>query len=582
MNRCLTTTFVACVLATVSRGDDPDPKLAGQAYTILKNACYRCHGQNGETEGGFGYALDHKQLLAKKKIVAGDAAKSRLFKRVKNGEMPPEEEKPRPTEAEIAVLEKWIAAGAPAFPESAATASRPFRGETEILTSVRDHLRQADDEDRSYLRYFTLNHLANNPKVSGDDLRWYRAALSKVINHLSWKPRIVVPRAVDPEETIYVVDVRELGWTRAGLWDEILRVYPYGLKYDEHTDDKLRKPARDVYAMTGCDLPYVRADWFVAIAARPPLYHTILDLPTDAHKLEHALKVNVADNFLRDNLARAGFTKSGVSSQNRMIERHESAHGAYWKSYDFKANDGRGNLFQFPLGPAFRDNPFADQAFTHDGGEIIFNLPNGLQGYLLVDGKDQRIDEGPIEVVSDGNKTSGTTAIVNGLSCMACHKHGMIREGFRDEIREGNAVSGAARTKTRRLYIKDEDMQAFLKNDEDRFVAALDKTIGPFLKRGEDREKDIREFTDEPVSKIAKQYQRDLTLEDAAFELGIADPKQLATAIENNDRLRQLGLGTLARGGLVKRDAWASIKNRLSPFHRAAFELDRGTPHLPF
>ena len=280
--------------------------------------------------------------------------------------------------------------------------------------------------------------------------------------------------------------------------------------------------------------------------------------------------------------ARAGFNESGVSRNNRLIERHESAYGAYWKSYDFKISDGRGNLFQFPLGPEFHGNPFNDQSFEHAGGEIIFNLPNRLQGYLLVNNKDQRIDEGPTDIVSDGNKVSGTTAVVNGISCMACHKHGMIREGFRDEVRDGMGVSGTARTKVRRLYVKGADMAALLKDDSDRFLDALDQAIGPFLKVGEAKDRNIRDFTDEPVAKIARLYNRDLTLADAAFELGIADPKRLQSAIEDNDRLRQLGLGTLAKGGLIKREAWASVKDRISPFQRAAFELDRGAPHLPF
>ena len=64
-------------------------------------------------------------------------------------------------------------------------------------------------------------------------------------------------------------------------------------------------------------------------------------------------------------------------------------------------SEGTGNLFRFPLGPAFADNPFPNQAFEHAGGEIIFNLPNGLQGYLLVDAKGDRIDAGPIDIVGD-------------------------------------------------------------------------------------------------------------------------------------------------------------------------------------
>jgi serine/threonine-protein kinase len=201
---------------------------------------------------------------------------------------------------------------------------------------------------------------------------------------------------------------------------------------------------------------------------------------------------------------------------------------------------------------------------------------------MLVNGKDERIDEGPTEVVSDGNKTSGTAAVVNGLSCMACHKNGMIREGFKDEVRDGLGVGGPARTKAQRLYVKEAEMSEFLKADEDLFVTAVDQAVGPFFKKSNLAYKDVRELTDEPIGKVARYYLKDLTLEDATYELGFQDPKFLLAAIQTNDRLRQLGLGTLARGGLIKRDAWSSLKGRLSPFQRAAFEMDNGSPHVPF
>jgi len=78
-----------------------------------------------------------------------------------------------------------------------------------------------------------------------------------------------------------------------------------------------------------------------------------------------------------------------------------------------------------------------------------------------------------------------------------------------------------------------------------------------------------------------RAYNLDLTLADVAAELGLPEAR-LRAALEDNDRLRQLGLGALAHGGTVKRDAWASLKQRLSPFQRAALVLDRGAPHLPF
>jgi serine/threonine-protein kinase len=497
--------------------------------------------------------------------------------------MPPEDEKPRPTADEVAALKAWIDAGAPAFPATAAGGRRPFLSEGSALAVVRDHLRNLPAQSgQPFQRYFTLAHLHNNPSVSEKDLRWQRAALAKAVNSLSWKPGIVVPKALDKDETVFAVDLRDLDWDRRRVWDEVSRHYPYGLKLDGQRDEQTRSVAAEVYQLSGTDLPVLRADWFVAAATRPPLYHTILDLPDSDAKLEQLLRVDAKENFLRDKLARAGFAKSGVSSQNRLIERHEAAYGAYWKSFDFKSNDGTGNLFRFPLGPADKDNPFADQAFTHAGGELIFHLPNGLQGYLLVDEKGKRIDEGPTDVVSDTNKSSSTVAIVNGLSCMVCHKHGMIRDGFKDELRDGAGVAGAARDKVQRLHRTAEDFTGLMKEDEDRFLAALDRAAGRFLKVGPDKDNDIRDFTDEPIGRVVRAYHRDLTLQDAAAELGLADAQGLATSIAGNNRLRELGLGALANGGTLKRDAWSSVKQRLSPFQRTALELDRGSPHLPF
>lgn len=577
--------LIAVILTGPAQADEASDKIANAAKAVLEKSCARCHA-NGQAEGGFSFVLDVKQLVDRKKIIAGDAAKSRLFKKVQAGEMPPEDEKPRPTPEEINTLKAWIDAGAPAFPTANPTVTigkRSFISDADALTAVRDHLRSLTvPNSQQFQRYFSLTHVHNNPSVTDEDLRWYRAALVKAINSLHWKPNIVLPKAIDKSETVFAVDLRDLDWDQRRVWDEVAKHYPYGLKLDGQRNAQVAATATEVYRSSGTDLPMFRADWFVATATRPPLYHTILDLPDTDNKLEKLLRVDFKDNFLRDKLARAGFAKSGVSSQNRLIERHEAAHGAYWKSYDFRSNDGTSNLLRFPLGPVFKENPFPDQAFAHAGGELIYHLPNGLQAYLLVDDKGKRIDEGPTEVVSDTNKTSGTVAIVNGLSCMNCHKHGMIRDGFKDEIRDGTGVSGDARSKVLQLHRPFEEFTTLMKEDEERFLAALDRSAGKFLKVGPDKDKNIRDFTDEPIGRVARAYHRDLTLQDAAAELGFADVQSLANSVAGNNRLRELGLGALTGGGTMKRDAWASVKQRLSPFQRAALELDRGSPHLPF
>lgn len=441
---------------------------------------------------------------------------------------------------------------------------------------VYDHLHSATQEDRPYLRYFTLANQHNKPSVGDEDLRIAKAALSKAVNSLTRSPRVTLPKPVDKDETVFVIDLRDFDWHKGGLWNAVLREYPYGLDYKGSDDPDLVKLQRNLDTLTRNELVYLRADWFTATATRPPLYYAMLQLPETAHELRKWLQVDFAADFKTDRLWRAGFQASGVSGQNRLVERHESPVGAYyWESYDFKPRRARASLVRFPLGPVFAENPHPNQAFVHDGGEMIFGLPSGLQGYFLADGKGKRIDEGPTDVVSDALKTSGSPAIVNGMSCMNCHKYGMIT--FSDTIRDGNGVFGEAREKVRRLYPDKKAMDDLLKADEDRFVAGLEKAVGPFLKLGEDAKRPLRDFG-EPVGEVSRAYLlADVTLEKAANELGIDKPETLAGMIKGNQKLKELGLLPLANGKVLKRDDWES-KDGTSLYQDVARLLGIATP----
>ena len=173
----------------------------------------------------------------------------------------------------------------PAFPVPDAPrpdAPRPFVGDRDILAAIRNNLVSTPLTDRPFQHYFTLANLHNNRKVLDYDLRLSRTALAKLFNSLSWKPIIVVPQSIDPHETVYVVDLRDLGWKERNLWGEILRFekadntarfvqahnethrgYPYGLDYEKASDEEVRRLAGEVGGLTGCELCFVRADWFI-------------------------------------------------------------------------------------------------------------------------------------------------------------------------------------------------------------------------------------------------------------------------------------------------------------------------------
>jgi hypothetical protein len=314
-------------LGPFARADGPreDP-LAEKARTVFKSYCYRCHGQDGRNEGGLNVVTDLEKLVESKRVIPGDPERSKLLRRIVSGDMPPEVDfedqaanppaLPRPSAQEIATIREWIAAGA--HPLAASIPERAFITDREVLKTIRDDLQATNARQRKFIRYFTLAHL-RNAGYNEDQLQTYRHGLSKLLNSLSWNRTIKLPAPVDAARVILRIDLRDYLWDDA-IWQSIRSAYPYGLHYEGTL-------AAPIYEWTDCALPWVRADWFVFAASRPPLYHEVLRLPDTAEALERKIDVDVAANIRQDRVARAGFTASGVSRNNRLIERHESTHG---------------------------------------------------------------------------------------------------------------------------------------------------------------------------------------------------------------------------------------------------------------
>jgi tetratricopeptide (TPR) repeat protein len=527
-------------MPAAARAVEPEAtSLAARAREVLATHCYRCHGKDGANEGGFNYVLDRSRLVQRKKIVPGAPDRSKLYRRLTSPDdpMPPEDEKSRPGPDEVAVIKRWIEAGAP--DAVAATAERPFLAPAAVAEAVSLDLRRANERDRRFLRYFTLTHLYN-AGLSEDELQSYRHGLAKLVNSLSWGGRVVVPRPIDPARTVFRIDLRDYQWNEK-VWEAVLAANPYGVLPP-------REAAGYSAEATGCRLPWVRADWFVAAAARPPLYHEILQLPAAEAELERMLRVDPAENIRQERVARAGFNGSGVSRNNRLIERHESGSVVYWKSYDFASNTGRQNLFAHPLGPG------GDGSFRHDGGEIIFSLPNGLQGYFLADGRGRRLDKGPTAIVSDPGRPD--RAVENGLSCMLCHARGLIEKGdqVRAHVLRNPAAFARADVETvLALYPPAEKFTALVRQDARRFQEAVARTGAPLS-------------ATEPIAALARRFEAELDLPLTAAEAGVP-PADLLQALDRSPALAQV-LGSLkVEGGTVQRpvfvDAFADLAAEL-------------------
>src|SRR4051794_6762626 len=200
---------------------------AGKAEAVLRAHCHRCHGEGGSVEGGLNYVLDRDRLVARRKVVPGQPEQSPLYRRVAAGKMPPPGEQPRPGEADVTVLRQWIAEGAPPARPNAA---RPLLTEAALDELILADLQKHEKRARRFLRYFSFAPLVN-AGAGPDELRTYRNALSKLLNSLSWHPRVTVPQAADPGGALVRVDLRDYQWD-AGLWDRLLADYPYGVLRD--------------------------------------------------------------------------------------------------------------------------------------------------------------------------------------------------------------------------------------------------------------------------------------------------------------------------------------------------------------
>jgi len=533
--RLATVLLMVRALTGVSHAQDAAQKdsdvLYHKAQGILKTHCYRCHGQDGANEGGFNYILLRDKMVAGGKyLVPGQPGKSRLYQRMADESMPPEGEKPTPDIKDLQTIKAWIQAGCPV--PAVAVEQRPHIKLSDIVRSMKDDLVKAQPRDRKNLRYFTITHLYN-AGVSEDELQSFRHGLSKLINSLSWGRTIVIPKAIDPARTVFRIDLRDYQWTET-TWNNVLARYPYGILPES-------AEAKSCCESTLSRLPVIRADWFVAAASVPPLYESILDLPATDGELEKQLRVSVADNYRQERVARAGFNGSGISQNNRLIERHATFFGSYWKSYDFEKSSGRGNLFTNPFGPGKQKN-----SFQHDGGEIIFSLPNGLQAFMITDATGARISKAPTSIVSDPRRPD--RSVVNGLSCMSCHTQGIIPK--EDQVREfvkinPNAFSAAERESIEAIYPSREVFAKLQKEDSDLYRAALAKTGGRVGKT-------------EPILALVQRFEAPLDLAHAAAELDLQS-ESFVRNLDNSPKLAR-SLGVLkVKTGTMQRQAFTDV-----------------------
>ena len=516
----------------------PQQQIALDTYAIFERSCFNCHGPDGAYKETL--LIEHNALITENgPVVPGNPEASRLYKRLlgEGGQLMPLGGDPLP-DPQIETVKNWILAGAPDW-ATVATTNGDFIPPGEILNTIEAHLMSLTPFDRAYARYFTMTHLHNAGESVGI-LQEYRKGLSKLVNSLSWGSTVTNPQPIDSQGTIFYIDLRHYEWDRNDGWTKIEGEYPYHIPFDAPEQTALKEQLTRLQGEMKTDIPSIHVDWFVAQASLPSLYHDLLSLPLTDRELETRLEVDVIQNLLTApgvRVWRAGTNNSGVSNNNRVIERHKSRYGAYWKSYDFAGSVGTQNIFTHPL------------SFTHDGGEVVFNLPNGLQAYYVTNASGFRLDDAPINIVS--NPAASDPTVRNGLSCFGCHTEGM--KTFEDEVRsviESNTAPAYDKEQALRLYVEQSKMDALLQEDMDRYKEALEATGGAV--------DDI-----EPISRFHEVFQGTVDASYAAAVVGL-ETEAFLEKIRENVGLQNIGLLALdSPNGSMKRDAWTSSFNAM-------------------
>jgi mono/diheme cytochrome c family protein len=548
-----------------------DASVTEQVKDLFQRRCSECHTQREPFLNG---EINLTSLRTTSKfVVPGDPKSSPIYvavirprddpDRMPQSAGKPVDKKYRAPlgQEEQDLIDHWIVGdGEKATP-------REFISLEAVLKFVLDDLESQPESRRPFLRYLTLANLYNikrtdgKPTESDASMETYRAAVTKLVNCLSTSARIIAPAAIDPARTLFRLDLRDYEMAPE-TWEGIVGFYPYGI-----VGASTRLENR-IQAMTHSRQACLRGDWFLFAASQPPLYHDILHLPAKEQELESKFGLDTLADLRAFRAIRAAFFPSGISFTNRLIERHEigSYSGAYWKSYDFKRDHSgeRQDLSLAPLGPieaGLTQDP--KLAFKHDGGEIIFQLPNGLIGGYLAKADGTRLNRAPVEIVQDKTHTArDDSGVINGISCIVCHSDGFKAPPgqslttIADQLGRRSADLGtfAERNAIERLYPEPSVLQAQMKTDVDRFRDALKQATPGYI--GE-----------EPVHVLYQRFLQDIVGEQFGTEFWTDEKTLLDTLDQSSDPALHVLASKMKNGLPFAREAF------LRTFERASHEL---------
>lgn len=290
---------------------------------------------------------------------------------------------------------------------------------------------------------------------------------------------------------------------------------------------------------TKSSYPIVRADWFLGNASLAPAYYELLGIKT------HADFQDIVRYRERDyDLATKGIVTDSqeVSLHNRAILVTPTSLGRYWETFDYLSSQGDDNLLRDLV------------KRRRDAGEAFAEGPNGLQLFLLIDGKDKVLDVADGNIVSDQTTPWRHKLVFGGLAqCTMCHIDG--GKAVNEEVRSltqppfGLQIPTSEKQKAREvadLFFSGnvDDPLAQTKLAYRQKVAQATKGLTP--------EKNTAAFK----KCFLDFWQKPLTLADACAEIGCTPKEFMDVLSKLKAPAPEAGITMLLAGRPVRREIW--------------------------
>ncbi len=480
------------------------------AENVLSANCGFCHGPaltQQQAKAGMNFINDINRLVDTGRIIPMNSAGSRVIQYMQNGTMPPPGSGyPTVKESEIAIVSAYIDNPRywPGVKDANCQDEQQLETFDDLYQDINADLSGEDADDREFYRYISISNRFT-AGVCPDSLEMdkERQGMVKMLNMLSIDSTIGNVQPANDSQTLYRLDLRDFGWNREitvngatfeDVWDAIADANPYAVPF-------VGDDAEDAREDTGTDFPLMFNDQMMDVAILGNLYYAIVDIDVNqpfSTFVSDVLGIDVAANIANEDAVRAGTTRSIISRQDRLVERHDInvRNGVFWQSFDF-ANDANDSIFEDPFG------------FVAGGTEAIFTLPNGMLAYIISDANDQIVEDSDILFDTSLNDFKAVTAV----SCSNCHATGFIE--VEDEVgpfaRANARAIGLNRDEVEQLdslYIEPAAFARTVKADSELYLRALQQADLPV--QGGD-----------PVFRVFQRFDDDLVLADAAGDLGV-------------------------------------------------------------